>query len=551
MCPALRLLTAVVIGGIGLTAAHAAPDRSMVLGAATHFDQGWPIGLLVQAKTVGAQSLRDDVPWAKGEPIPGEYDFSDARLGFARRACAAGIDVLLMVDPRHPAYDDGDTAYTPTAQQAYATYLGKLLDQLPKGCVAGIEVGNEINADQGMKVPAGHDRATIYVALLRAVRAAIRPHHPGVAIVGASTNVIGTGFIETVAAVGGLDAMDAVAIHPYRAVADGVDLELERLVAAMRRHGRPVPIWATEFGNYFVNPFAAPPLLVKMATMLAAAGVQRSYWYALIDESYFPNIGLFDGQGKDKPAADAFRLARTQILNGDAPVRIDTGDRRSFVYRLASGGHVLWGDPRPLTVANNTIVRDARGRPIAAPARLSDDPIVLPPGVRYTLGTSPIFADSLPEFGRSPWQYLAQPASGAAVPLTIRDWQWTSFYGKVGLDPLQISGTWLAPTGNGAGPVRAVVRYTAPTAIKAEMVACLSKKPAGDGVDVEVIRNGTEIHRAVVTQRTVIEGLKIDLAAGQTLDVSVGPNRDAGDDALSYRVRLIQPGSAIAPACAS
>lgn len=547
---ALCLLTAIVAGGIGFTAADAAPDRGMVLGVATHFDQGWPMGLLAQAKAVGVQSLRDDVPWAKGEPRPGVYDFSDARLGFARRACAAGSDVLIVVDPRHPAYDAGNTAYSPAAQQAFGTYLVKLLDQLPRGCIAGIEVGNEINANGAIKVPAGTDPVRAYVALLRAVRTAIRPRHPEVAIVGASTNVIGTGFIETIAAAGGLEAMDAVAIHPYRGVADSVDLELERVVAAMQRHGRPVPIWATEFGNYFTDPAAAPPLLVKMATMLAAAGVQRSYWYALIDESYFPNMGLFDGQARDKPAADAFRLARTQILAGGAPVRVDAGDRRSFVYRLASSGYVLWGDPRPLTVTGSKVVRDARGRPIPAPPRLSDDPILLSPGTRYTLGPSPILADSLPEFGHAPWQYLAQPPGGVPVSLAMRDWQWTSFYGKVGLDPLQISNTWLTPAGNGAGPVRAIVRYTAPTAIKAELRVCLSKKPAGDGVDVEILRNGTSIHRVVVTQRTAIDGLTINLAAGQTLDLSVGPNRDAGDDALSYRVRLIRTGSAIAPTCA-
>lgn len=548
---ALHLMLALAVGGAGLTAAAAAPERGMVLGVATHFDQGWPIGLLVQAKAVGAQSLREDVPWGKGEPEPGVYDFSDVRLGFARRACAEGSDVLIVVDPRHPAYDAGNTAYSPVAQQAFGAYLAKLLDQLPKGCVAGIEVGNEINANDAIKVPVGTDPARTYVALLRAVHTAIRPRHPKVAIVGASTNVIGTGFIETIAAAGGLDAMDAIAVHPYRGVADAVDLELERVVAAMQRHGRPVPIWATEFGNYFTDPAAAPPLLVKMATILAAVGVQRSYWYALIDEAYFPNMGLFDGQGRDKLAADAFRLARTQILAGGAPVRVDVGDRRSFVYRLASGGHVLWGDPRPLTVTGSKTVRDARGGLVTPPARLSDDPIVLPPGARYTLGPSPVLADSLPEFGRSPWLYLAQPATGAAVPLAMRDWQWTSFYGKVGLDPLQISSNWLVPAGNGTSPVRAVVRYTAPIAIKAEMVACFDKKPAGDGVDVEVIRNGTRIHHAVVTQRTVIEGLAVDLAAGQTLDIAVGPNRDAGDDALAYRIRLIRPGSAIAPACAA
>lgn len=526
------------------------PGRGMVLGVATHFDQGWPIGLLAQVRAVGAQSIRDDVPWAKGEPRPGVYDFSEARLGFARRACANGSDVLIVVDPRHPAYDGGDTAHSPEAQRAFAVYLGKLIDQLPKGCIAGIEIGNEINGDKALKVPDGVDPIATYVAVLRAVRDAVHAAHPEVAIVGASTNVIGTGFIEKIAAAGGLAQMDAVAVHPYRNVADAVDLELERLHAAMARHGTPKPVWATEFGNYFADPAAAPPLLVKMATMLAAAGVQRSYWYALTDESYFSNMGLFDAQTRDKPAADAFRLVRGQLLGDRPPVRVDTGDRRSFVYRLASGGHVLWGDPRPLTVTGGKTVRDARGRAIAPPAQLSDDPIVLAPGTRFRLGASPVLADSLPEFGRAPWTYLAQPATGAAVPLEMRDWQWTSFYGKPGLDPLQVSAWSLAPTGDGAGATRVVLRYTAPLAIKAELSACFNAPAKGDSLDVQVLGNGRPLHAAVVTQQTRIQGVAVDLAAGQAMDVVVGPHQGGNHGAVGYRVRLVRPGAALTPACA-
>lgn len=547
----LRLVLASMLGGTALGAVQAAPDRAMTLGVATHFDQGWPIGLLAQARAVGAQSLRDDVPWAKGEPRPGVYDFSDARLGFARRACAGGSDVLIMVDPRHPAYDAGNTAYSPAAQQAFGTYLARLLDQLPDGCVAGIEVGNEINAAQGLTFPPGHHPAETYVALLRAVRAAIRPRHPAVAIVGASTNVIGTGFIESIAAAGGLAVMDAVAVHPYRAVADSIDLELERLVAAMARHGTPKPIWATEFGNYFDNPDDAPRLLVKMVTMMAAAGVQRSYWYALIDEPYFPNMGLFDKRTQDKPAADAFRLARTQLLAGGNPVRVDTGDRRSFVYRLASGGHVLWGDPRPFVLTGLPVVRDARGRPVAAPARLSDDPIILPPGARFTLGASPVLADTLPEFGRAPWQYLAQPSSGPPLPLVLREWQWTSFYGRLGLDPLQVSASSLAPIGDGAAPTRVVVRYTAPTAIKAELSACFIKKPVGDGLDIRVLDDGRPVYDGIVTERTLIKGVPITLAAGKTMDVVIGPHHDGNSGGTIYRIRLIRPGASLSPVCGS
>lgn len=552
----LTLGAVVAIGCTGMpqiAAGQTAPaaQAGMVLGVSTHFDQGWPVSLLAKLGEVHAASFRDDISWDKGEPSRGVYDFSEARIGFARRACASAIDMLLVIDPRHPGYDGGYTAHSPAAQAAFGTYLAKLLDQLPAGCVAGIEVGNEINAEQGMRLPVGMDRARTYVALLRAVRDAIKPRHPGVTIVGASTNVIGTGFIETVAAAGGLAVMDAVAVHPYRAYPDGIDLELDRLRAAMARHGPVRPIWVTEFGNYFANPDQAPPLLIKMAMMLGAAGVQRSYWYALLDEPWFANMGLYDPQHQAKPAADAFHLAAATLLTGAAPRRIAVGDRRSFVFRLGSGGYVLWGDPRPLRLSGNGTPRDARGRPITPPTMLSDDPVILPPQMHFALGDGPVLADSLPEFGASPWHYLARSGAGAPIPLAMRDWQWTSFFGAAGLDPLAINSTWLAPTGNGAAPVRAVLRYTSPTNITAEISACFTKKNVGDGVDVRIISAGKPVYQGIVTETTRISDIAIKLTANQSVDVEVGPNRDAGNDAVNYRVRLLRKGARLEPACVS
>lgn len=546
---AVRRIAPWLAGAAAIGSAAAAPQERVVLGVSTHFDQGMPFALLDQVKAVHAPSIRDSVTWDKSEPKPGVYDFSELHVGYVRRACQAGSDVLLVIDPRSSVYDNGDTPHSPAAQKAFGTYLARLVDQFPKGCVAGIEVGNELNADAGMKLPAGMDRVTTYVALLRAVHAALRPSHPEVAIVGGSTNVIGTGFIESLAAAGALDVMDAVAIHPYRAFAEGVDVELERVTAAMARHGAVKPIWATEFGNYFTAPEQAPPLLVKMTMMLAAAGIPRSYWYALQDESYYPNMGLYDPQVRAKPAADAFRFTTDVLLAGGKPVRVDAGDRRTFVFALASGGHVLWGDPRPITVTGTKAARDAHGRPIAIPAMLSDDPIYLSADAHFTLGESPVRADSLSEFARAPWSYYAKVGAAAPVPLAMRDWQWTSFFGKPGLDPLTINTAWLSPAGDGAGPQRAIVRYTAPKAEEVELSACFTKKKAGDGVDVEVSSAGAMLYQGVVEERMVVPGLKVKLAAGQALDFAFGPNHTSGDDAVGYRIRLIQPGSGVVTAC--
>ena len=66
------------------------------------------------------------------------------------------------------------------------------------------------------------------------------------------------------------------------------------LDAAMRRTGGHKPIWATEFGNQVDDARISASLLIRMLCMLSAAGVERAYWYALVDEPAYRNMGLYD-----------------------------------------------------------------------------------------------------------------------------------------------------------------------------------------------------------------------------------------------------------------
>ena len=516
------------------------------LGVATHFEQGWPRNLLQSAREVAAVALRDDVSWQKSEAIPGQYDFSSS-AGYVAEACNKGFDVLLVLDPRHLRYDGGHMVASPAGQLAFGRYVEALLDHVSSGCISGIEVGNEINSNSEMMGKDEQTAITAYANLLHVLRQAIHASHPDVAIVGGSTNMIGTGFLEALMKAGAFDAMDAVAVHPYRSVPENVDKEIEQLKAAMREHGVSRPIWATEFGDYFSAPDRAAPHLIKMAMLLFSSGVDRAYWYALRDEPEYPNMGLFDLVARMKPAGEAFRLAQAALLGG-APRRLAASTGRSFVYQLASGGYVLWGDPRPLVFETFISASDSRGRAIARPYTLSDDPIVLPPGTRFSLGDSDIVADSLLEYGDRPWFYAAQKKSEDAIMLRLLDSRWTSAYSAPGLQPLNITASTLTPAGESDSSTSAVVGYIAPGAQRLEVFACFSKKIGGDGLSVHVTADGKPVYDAIISQRTKIEGLNVTLPAKGRLAFAFSAAGAWGNEELTYRIQLTIPRAATAHA---
>jgi hypothetical protein len=111
-------------------------------------------------------------------------------------------------------------------------------------------------------------------------------------------------------------------------------------------------------------------------TVMSAAGVQRAFWYALMDEPWYPNMGLYSAAG-GKPALDTYRTALRRLLSSGNAHRVPTKDPASFVYRFGMGPFVLWGRTRPLRLPAGAKAYDARGRPIPAPPMLGADPIVV------------------------------------------------------------------------------------------------------------------------------------------------------------------------------
>lgn len=543
-----RILIAMAWGAfaVACSAQPSARPAPFTLGVQTHFSQNWPAAWGDRAIDVKARSLRDSLPWAGGEPRAGQYRLDGAAAANLGRYCQrTGGDVLLTLDPRNPLYDGGYTVSSRAGMAAYAAYLNAVLDRLP-GCVTAIEVGNEINGGN-LAYPAGVDRPAAYVALLQTIHDQVKPRHPATAILGGSTNMIGTGFLEPLFKAGMLSVADGVAVHPYRHLADNIDWEIAHLTATMRRYGTPVPIWATEFSDNYAKPELAAPELVKFVTLMNASGVQRAYWYALIDQKFFQNMGLFTQSQAAKPASDAFRLLTTQLLPAGRVARIDTGDANVRLYRFGADRWVVWGPSGVVQFDGGHIV-SARGQPLpGSSVAIGPAPVVVIGAGSFAFTRGPVLADSLSGFGHAPWSYWAEDASGKRIALGILDSLWTSAFGSRFARPLAIGDSGGAVAGDAAHAVRAVIRYTAPAAVAANLSACLTKPPGGDGLDVALLVNGARVKGDVVTSRWTVSDQHVTLRQGDTVDLVVGPNQVPGKDAFAYRIQITARSTSAAP----
>ncbi|RDE05306.1 glycosyl hydrolase [Sphingomonas aracearum] len=543
------LLPLALAAGCGVKGDAAPPTQAdaapMVLGVQTHFSQQWSPRLSDLVAEVGAVSVRDGAAWSAGEPSRGTYGANMAGGASLMALCRQGTSLLLTIVPRNPAYDGGQTVHSAEGIAAYAAYVGRVADRYGR-CLAGIEVGNEINTASNLPYPPGVDRAAAYVSLVRATKAELARRHSAAAVLGGSTNVIGTGFLARLFAAGLLEAADAVAVHPYRSQAENVDVEIAHLQSVMRRHGRVLPIWATEFSDNYQTPALAAGELVKATTLLSASGVARAYWYALVDQRWFRNMGLFAASGGTKPAAQAFRQIAPLIAKARA-VRVDLGDAGIQAFRLGTGTYVLWGAGGSVAINPAAVVRDARGLPVKAggTVRVDEMPLVVSgTGALRLAAPSGVIADSLFGYARAPWSYLAQTRDGTAHPLSLADWDWTSSFFSRAYQPLRLADTNAAVAGTAASATRAVLRYTAPASQRISIAGCFHKASKGDGVDLVLTAAGRPAWRQVLTGEAAIAGVDVDLAAGQTVELSAGPNRTAGGDAFNYRLRLFARGAA-------
>lgn len=523
------------------------PASAMGLGVTTHFGQGYPLRQMDFLRASKAGAIRDTLGWKLVESAPGRYNFDNANAAYINQACAAGKDVMLVIKPRNPLYDGGDTVSSPAGQAAFANYLVAVADRY-QNCIVAFEIDNEINNRDGITGTARVDRIASHTALLKAVYSRLKPVHPAIRILGGSTNAIPTGFLTRLFAAGALQWMDGVVVHPYRVEPANTDFEIEALKAAMRAHGGEKPIWATEFGSAFDRDGLAPPFLLKMIAQLSASGVERAYWYSLTDEPAFPTMGLYTFTGSEEPAAAAFSYAATELVARGRAVRLNPGDRTVFLYRFGSDRYLLWGNARAFSVTGDARFRDARGHLIARPSQIGADPIIIEGDVKITLGENPVLADSLFQYGGAPWSYFSRPTGKAPVSLELVHWNWTSYLGTRVPPRVTVTPLGMLPGGTAAKGADVVLQFKASSTEPVVAYMCFSRKTKSDGVTFTLLHNGQQKLRQLVVGREMALQIPLSLRSGDVVDFVTSPyGTRAGDNTL-YRYRILRA-DAPPPAC--
>ena len=261
----------------------------------------------------GIRWVRIDLAWSAAERAPGQYDF---RLWerFLDAFEPRGIRTLFILDYGNEIYEAGFPPSTESGRAGFASFAGAAARHF-RGRAAW-EIWNEPNLPQWW---IGSPDPAAYVALARAAATEIRRGDPDAWILGPS---LGGGtfdfpYLEATFALGLLDVVDAVSVHPYGAAspedAAGFYDEVRRRIAH-HAPGRAVPIVVSEWG-YPVEGLGAEGQADFLARALAVnerAGIPLTIWFNW-QEPITPwhSFGLLDVRGEPKPSY--YALARFMV----------------------------------------------------------------------------------------------------------------------------------------------------------------------------------------------------------------------------------------------
>jgi Glycosyl hydrolase catalytic core len=289
------------------------------------------------------ETMRLPIFWSECEPARGDFDFAavDHEIG---AAAARGIRVLPFVYGS-PAWVEPSFARPPLNRVALARWRGFLRVLVerygPRGSfwvgrarrapIRRWQIWNEPNFKlywEPRIEPVG------YARLLHASAATIRKADPGAKIVLAGIAPVGDGmktwvFMRHLLRVPGVRRdFDFAALHPYSATIPQLDLQVERVRAAMVAGGAGrTPLIVTEFGvasdggypsGFVVGESGQAEFLRRAYARLLAMRhrwrIAGAYWFTWRDGpkpdphcGFCQGAGLFRLDGSAKPAWTAYR----------------------------------------------------------------------------------------------------------------------------------------------------------------------------------------------------------------------------------------------------
>ncbi len=366
------LIAVVVAGSIASNAAAGArmsrkTDGHFHVGVCTHFSQNKGVVEmnLRSIGNAGIGSIRDEVGWSSIEREKGELVMPEQLDHYVRRASAAGLQVLLILDYANRFYDDGDRPRSPEAIEGFCLYAEFVVRHFGKD-VDLYEIWNEWDIGIGLRPPynvggSGED----YVKLLKAVYPRMKAVDPDVTVIGGSPTSGGVrkGWFEEILKLDALDHCDAVSIHSYNYSAgfperspETCSVWMTNVQNMLRKYnsGTDVPFYVTEMGwpNHVGRTGTAPELSASyLARLYLLARTSPSFrgiwWYDFQDDGWKPdhnenNFGIVRPDLTPKPAYHVLADISDLIANGNCIGRIETDSNNIEIIHFRHKGRDTW-----------------------------------------------------------------------------------------------------------------------------------------------------------------------------------------------------------------
>ena len=392
--------------GIAVVAPPPALRKDSPFGINSHFAQGWETSLIPLIRAAGFSWIRDGLEWQSVEPRKGEFDFN---FEVAKRVLKASeaLHVVYCLSYGNQYYDQRSAPVTPDGIAGWKRFVGATAGAFP--AVDTFETWNEYNCGFNMfdKV---RPTAENYMLLLKATRAQLKQSRPQAELMGCSATTLPFEWLEEVFALGGLDYMDSVSVHPYRwgewqRMPETLYPDLLRLRQLVDKYakGRHVPIHTTELGwpvdwKYRISEAKQAAYIVRTYANLQRAGVDKVLWYCFMKPPQDPELfaigELILPEWNYTPRPGYAAIAAMTHAVGDLDYAGEVAvPAPALCMKYQKGGrtvHLLWNpETKPVTLAV------ASGRPVTLTDLMGGRHVLTPVDgrVQLVLAQMPVYLE--------------------------------------------------------------------------------------------------------------------------------------------------------------
>jgi hypothetical protein len=416
-------------------------DQPFIVGAKIHFThgQGPMPELLSLMKQGGINSLYEDIYWVAVEQKKGEYQMPYENI--VDESLAHGIEPVLVLAYWNPFYNNGGSPVTDESREGFAKYCEYAVGHF-KGRVHKYEIWNEWGGYLGgfaPETPRVGQSIENYVNLIKYVYPRIKAVDPTAQVQG---GWMIDGYLDELIERGGLNYLDAVAMHAYphnagaqRYSPEGwinwIKLADAKLAKASPNKKIPFYITETAWPTHVLTDGTPPEKVLSYAARmyLLARTVPRLagiYWYdfqndmGYIVDNQEANFGLVDLDFMPKPGWFGLRDVSDLVSTAEYLGRVETNDPNAYVlkFKRKDGKDVLaiWSTTQD--DLRRVVLKTKQSNP--APLqfqKVGHTPLTRAWGSLARLEGEPFIADQLfVSVGETPWLIIGDLSQVSVLP---------------------------------------------------------------------------------------------------------------------------------------